>query len=287
MHSENLSPKDKYLLRSVMFNNIEGVVRAIELGADINMVPDDGLTCIHLVAEKGFIELTKLLVSLPGIQLDVLSSFGWSPLSNAVYSNHLEICTILLQSGANPNFRVVFEQTPLHIAVFYKRPIIVAELIKYGADVNSVDCFHQSPLHLAVFSQPSATITKILMDSGADPNFKSKSRLSILTEAVLVAWTPYHTKIISFLINFGADVMATDDIKRETPLHKAALNGYVPALKLLIQHGADINAKNAYNQLPVDLARLHGNHDATEELVLIDDFFTYQELKELMDKVYS
>jgi len=55
------------------------------------------------------------------------------------------------------------------------------------------------------------------------------------------------------LIEKGADVNAKDQFQ-ETPLHDAASRGNTDVAKLLIEKGADVNAKDNYGKTALDMA---------------------------------
>jgi predicted component of type VI protein secretion system len=55
------------------------------------------------------------------------------------------------------------------------------------------------------------------------------------------------------LLENGADVNAKD-INKDTPLHLAAFRGSKEVVDLLLAHGADVNARNEMGQTPLSLA---------------------------------
>jgi ankyrin repeat protein len=59
------------------------------------------------------------------------------------------------------------------------------------------------------------------------------------------------------LIERGADVNAKTN-GGWTPLHSAAFYGHVEVVRLLLEHGADPNIKNIWGQTAIDLARERG-----------------------------
>ncbi len=56
---------------------------------------------------------------------------------------------------------------------------------------------------------------------------------------------------VRFLLEQGAIVRSTTDQGGRTPLHEAALYGYVDIARLLIERGADVNAKNVRGEPPL------------------------------------
>lgn len=51
----------------------------------------------------------------------------------------------------------------------------------------------------------------------------------------------------------GANVNAKG-LDNETPLHDAAMNGHTKLVKLLVEKGADVHAKNSKGKTPIDVA---------------------------------
>ena len=66
-----------------------------------------------------------------------------------------------------------------------------------------------------------------------------------------------HASIVKLLIDHGAAVDARDK-DGDTPLHDAARNGHLPAVKLLVGAGAQLDAPNHMGQTPLQLARQAG-----------------------------
>jgi ankyrin repeat protein len=52
-----------------------------------------------------------------------------------------------------------------------------------------------------------------------------------------------------------------------TPLHKASENGHIDAMRLLINHGANINKKDNDKWTPLHEASWNGNIDAMQLLI--------------------
>lgn len=60
--------------------------------------------------------------------------------------------------------------------------------------------------------------------------------------------------VVSYLIERGSSVKAVDK-KAFTALHAAVLNNDVISAKILLDNGADVNAKNVFGNIPLMLCR--------------------------------
>ena len=69
-----------------------------------------------------------------------------------------------------------------------------------------------------------------------------------------------HIEVVQFLLVRGVDVNCADQFG-DTPLHVAAVNGYVDLFALLRKHGADLQARNDLGQTPQDCRRSPGTPD--------------------------
>ena len=76
--------------------------------------------------------------------------------------------------------------------------------------------------------------------------------------------------LVKALIDGGADVNAEDEDKLgETPLHDAVIRGYGEISILLIEQGADVNARDVRGLSPVHAAAWRGNLDMVALLITI------------------
>ena len=74
---------------------------------------------------------------------------GKNPLKSAIFNDNSELVKLLLENGANPNFRFVDGSTPLIVAAHKDNPEIVELLLQYGADVKIKDTKGITALTLA------------------------------------------------------------------------------------------------------------------------------------------
>jgi uncharacterized protein len=120
-----------------------------------------------------------------------------------------------------------------------------------------------TPLHLAVFFG-RVNIAHFLLSKGVDINAASRTneRVSPLHSALA---NPNNAAIAQLLIEHGADVNARQ-AQGYTPLHYAATYGLESIIRALLQRSADKTARNADGKTAFDLAVEKG-HTAVAELL--------------------
>jgi ankyrin repeat protein len=120
-----------------------------------------------------------------------------------------------------------------------------------------------TPLHLAVFFG-RVNIAHFLLSKGVDINVASRTdeRVSPLHSALA---NPNNAAIAQLLIEHGADVNARQ-AQGYTPLHYAATYGLESIIRSLLQRSADKTIRNADGKTAFDLAVEKG-HTAVAELL--------------------
>ncbi len=130
------------------FNGNEEVARLlIEYGANKRARDRGGYTPLHWAALKGYKEVTALVAA--GVDCNVRSSFGLTPLLQAASNGHAEVVSMLLQRGADPNLASNDGWTPLHKAVANGHAETIRILLRAGADIFARHQDGSTPLSLA------------------------------------------------------------------------------------------------------------------------------------------
>jgi uncharacterized protein len=119
-------------------------------------------------------------------------------------------------------------------------------------------------LHLAAFlGHPDAV--RLLLDRSADPHAVSTSEQIGPVQPLHSAAATSQLECARLLVEHGADVNARQS-GGYTPLHEAAGNGDLELARLLLDAGADRNARKDDGQTPADLARERGHDDVLDVL---------------------
>jgi len=165
----------------------------------------------------------------------------------------------------------------LHEAAKENDTARIRELIEKGADVNAKDENGRTPFHHACQNLHGDTI-QLLRDHGADVNAKDnrgftghdlaqetrqyRQDLQQLTRETFEAVKEGRVNDVHHNLEYGVDVNArrnNDDWdKHNTLLHHACEHGQADVTQLLIDRGADVNAKNKDGQTPQELVGGYG-----------------------------
>jgi ankyrin repeat protein len=169
--------------------------------------PAGGMTALIYAAREGCLECARLLVKA-GAEIDKGDVENVTPLLTAIINMHFDTAKYLVEAGANVNKWSLRGENPIYSAV----------------DVNTVP--HGGyPDRPSTDTFTSLQMIQLLLDKGANPNLQLKLQ-------------PMYRHI--------KDDRGTDGILGigATPLLRAAKAFDVPAMELLLKHGALPNLPN-------------------------------------------
>ena len=184
---------------------------------------------------------------------------------------NVEMVERLLESGAKVNILRGVHDTPLRAAVIQGHEDLVRILITQGADVNlRYEDESHSILHLALGSRNHA-IFKLLLDAGADMDVMTTYKQHVL----ILACKHGDATLVELLLANGADVSVSGTklncyrmpYEEATPLHAACANNHLPVVRLLVDHGADIEKTNESSATPL-IAAVRANDLSVIRLLL-------------------
>jgi ankyrin repeat protein len=127
--------------------------------------------------------------------------------------------------------------TALHWAVRQDDHELVERLLKTGADPKTANRYGVTPMHLAAING-SASMIERLLKAGVDANeIGADGETPLMTVA-----HGGHVDAAKVLLAHGASIDARELWHGQTALMWAAAQGHTPMLRELISHGADVNA---------------------------------------------
>lgn len=220
-------------------------------GADINLLDGESFTPLQRAVLNGAGPgMLGLLLNYRGMDIDARGAEGYTALHMAIMKEEVGVVALLIEGGADVEARDDDGLTPLHIAVAQGDLSIIESLLGNGADVNTANAYGTTALHGAVKMNPSAI--PVLINHGANTESHDGSGATPL----LLAVAEGQTESIRLLIDGGANVNERGGGDYLiTPLHLAISPDTDPSiLSLLIDYGADIEAKGAGGMTPLHLA---------------------------------
>ncbi len=264
----------------------EFTARLLSWGADSEARCTDGRAPLHEAAVRGHIEIAAQLLA-HGAQTAPCDSSLETPLHLAAETCQPEIVALLLRNGADLSARDRFGHTPLHLAAFRQCENVVRVLLDAGADPNAADSYGSTPLHDAAsgFGRGSP-IVQLLAEAGADVNALDRDGRSPLRLAMACS----HEDVARALLSLGArhdafTAAASGNIEAlkgllarsvwearqrdrfgRTPLHWAAEFGQAETARLLVEEGADPEAKDSEGRTPLALA-LTGKYELVAQIL--------------------
>lgn len=88
------------VLQAAKKNDVSTMKVYISSNANLNCQDKDGFTPLMFASLNNYTELVKLLVSKPGVNLNLKNNYGYSALTLAVVFGNTEIQDILKKAGA-------------------------------------------------------------------------------------------------------------------------------------------------------------------------------------------
>jgi ankyrin repeat protein len=161
---------EELLLNSSESGDLDGVLKALEEGADPDVVDDRGMKPLTWAALRGHLDIVKHLVE-NGATVDGRNTAKWTPLMEAAMEGHLEIVQYLVEKGADVNATTIVTGTALMFSSGNGHIEIVKFLLENGADINvqidgSDDDDGKTALDYAIqFNRPA--VIKLLREHGA------------------------------------------------------------------------------------------------------------------------
>ena len=222
----------------------------VQKGQDVNASDDSGATVLSWAAKVGQVDAVKALIAA-GADVNISDVGRGTPLIEAAAEGHHGVVKILLDQGADIGWRTIRGDTALYHAALRGQQATVMLLLDEGADLKS----ESDILDAAIYGDSLPTIDLVInnMDFTKNRDAIDSSLITSLTRK-----SPPSVAKIELLIKRGANL--TYSTKRwGTPIHLAALNGFLDIVKLFLKFGVDASLRSDNRYTPLHCATFKGN----------------------------
>ena len=276
----------------------EGSVRVLlQQGADVNAAQGDGMTALHWAADRGDVEMARMLV-YAGASLEAATRMAeYTPLHLASRAGHGAVVRALLEVGSDPATATGSgEATALHLAAAAGDAATISALIEFGADVNAREQrAGQTPLIFAA-AQNRVQAIEALLAGGADLSLTTRVLNMVELEESLRNGNEDRVRqqIAAQIAAREAKAPkeeaeeekeeAEEEKEEEAPkplsmgqqvghmgamtaLLHAARQGHAEAVNSLLNAGTDIDQASADGTTPLFIAALNGHFDLALALI--------------------
>ena len=197
--------------------------------AELNTIGDQGMTLLSYAADRPDEILAKLILAADGVEVNLADGRGLTPLTCAAEWGNEDIVRLLLEAD--------------------------------GIDINLKDDRGLTPLSCAAL-YGHADIIKVLLDAdGIDINLRNVKGQTPLSCAAVPKRPWLRFDAVEIDINRG-------EFGGQTPLSCAAKNGWVDAVRLLLNaDGIDVNLEDDEGQTALSHAARKGHKDIVKVLM--------------------
>ncbi|WP_395146215.1 ankyrin repeat domain-containing protein [Armatimonas sp.] len=210
---------DTLLSQAVKSNDYLSVRKLLSKGANKNLILDNGSPILIYASEKGYIKIVELLLNKKAF-VNAKDKRGYSALFHTVRFSRIEIAKMLLSHGADVNIKDNDETTvlmPVCILPINKNTTnMVRLLLNNGIQVNYQGLYFPSALNYAA-GQGNADVVELLLTRGAHVDirdqFGSTPLMAACRKPLMEARGNQHFSVVRILVHHGANVNAKDSEK--------------------------------------------------------------------------
>jgi len=215
-------------------------------------LPRGGWTALMYAARQNAADAAATLADLKA-DLNAKDPDGTTALQLAILNVHYDLATLLLRKGADPNAPDNSGMTALYAAVDMRSPagMMTRPNPKLTDEIDAAEIVR---ILLANAANPNARLTKPII--GRHNNLVGDTSLGEGTTSLMRAAKGNDLPVMRLLLDAGADATLTLKDRTTTAMMASSLD----AIKLLVEHGVDVNAFNTNGQTILHNAAARGSN---------------------------
>nr|CAB3267275.1 transient receptor potential cation channel subfamily A member 1 homolog [Phallusia mammillata] len=267
----------------------------------LNMRDNDGGSPLHYAAKEGHLEMCRFLIQ-NGADINSCDKKGKTALHQAVSkedsdneASSTQVVKYLLEKEAHFDMKDELGRTPFYYAALNDYVTCTKLLIEAMRQTERADGADNDPskpslldeqlnitnekgcslLHLASDNK-QLDMCELLVENGAAINLLAKDGTTPfyrLVKGVVPrdSYKKHHMKILKLMLQFGANVDAKSKFA-VTPLHMACANSNEEIVRMLLQWKADVTCRSDFGWNAMDHAIIHGSASCARALIESPDW---------------
>ncbi|XP_071494341.1 E3 ubiquitin-protein ligase mind-bomb-like [Diadema antillarum] len=266
--------EDKAFVRSAAEGKVDKVRELLRQRPELVKAKHSSRTALHVASHEGYLPVVQLLVEA-NAPLEEKDDDGDTALAYAVIGNNPSIVEYLIKRGAYANATNKRRLTPLHLSAAKGHQACAMKLLRRGGSVNVQDNVGNLPVHLAIKRNSDSLLEPLINNPQADLRLRNakgftplhyavRNKLPEAVKLILArdpklceiqkddGYTPLHLAVVNnhidiarqLLEHASGSVNVAENGGKATPLHFATHLGYSEIIEMLVDHGADVNAKD-------------------------------------------
>ena len=258
-------PRQNFLLaRAINRNDSEAVQQVLKDGADVNDFyhPDvEFKTPLALACHRGHDRIVRMLLDA-GADAQWKNFLGSTAAHIACSDGHFTVLQMLITHGALLENENNLGWTPLFEACRSGHTEICRFLVECGCNVHATDRLRNTILMLAAQSG-NLEVVRFLKERGCNVHATNRNGETTL----MMAAQGGRREVVRFLLDCGCNVHATDYFGRNA-LKFATVDGCPDTVRLLLAAGVNVDACDHDNQTALHDAARFRKLDVLRELLL-------------------
>ncbi|KAM9324217.1 inversin [Gastrophryne carolinensis] len=230
----------------------------------LNWQDYEGRTPLHLAVGDGNEEVVRLLTSYRGCNVAPYDNLFRTPLHWAALLGHTPIANLLLERNRSPNIPSDSQgATPLHYAAQGNSPDTVRVLLSHPSVRDEADLEGRTAFMWAA-GKGSDEALKVMFE--LDPELEINRTDKYGGTALHAASLSGQISTVRILLEHGAQVDAAD-VMKHTPLFRACEMGHREVIYTLIKGEAKVHLVDKDGRSPLHWAALGGNANVCQILI--------------------
>ena len=235
----------------------------VKMGVNIHIKTNDGMSCLHIAAQNGHLNLCKKLVNKHNFDVNMTDNEGFTALHDSILHGTCQLVNFFMKKVDDLHMKTKSGINCLHIAAQKGSLDLCKKLVnEHNFDVQVADRYGQTPLHFSAESG-SLELFDYFVTKGADIYQKTKSGTNFLHFAAQYG----HLELCKTLIDkYSFDFHMTEN-NGWASLHFSAQSGSIELVQFFRGRGADIHLKTSDGMNCLHIASVKGHLELCKTLI--------------------